>query len=83
MTDRKGVDICIFDTNGMEHGDGVRQIETGRGRKGLNSDDEVFQEFDGRLSELICRIFDEPAFTGAADDAECRYCPMRRLCGKE
>ena len=83
MTGKRGVDMCIFDTNGMEHGDGVRQIETGRGRKGLNSDDEVFQEFDGRLSELICHIFDEPAFTGAADDVECRYCPMRRLCGKE
>lgn len=83
MTGKKGVDMCIFDTNGMEHGDGIRHIETGRGREGVNSDDEAFREFDSRLSELICHIFDDQEFTPATDDAECRYCPMRRLCGKE
>ena len=83
MTDRKGVDMCIFDTNGMEHGDGECYISLGTNREGRNSDGEAFAEFDSRLADVICHIFDDPEFTGASDDAECRYCPMRRLCGKE
>lgn len=83
MTDRKGVDMCIFDTNGMEHGDGECYISLGANREGRNSDGEAFAEFDSRLADVICHIFDDPEFTGASDDAECRYCPMRRLCGKE
>lgn len=83
MTGKRGVDMCIFDTNGMEHGDGECYISLGTNRAGRNSDGEAFAEFDSRLADLIGHIFDDPEFTPASDDAECRYCPMRRLCGKE
>ncbi len=76
-----GIRLSIFDVN-KEPGE-VECCPT-LDKKRINAHTDISAEFLAGMEQILCDIFDDTKpFEPAPDEAQCRYCTLKYLCGRE
>lgn len=77
----EGIRLSIFDVN---HEPGEVECCPTIGKKRVESHSDFAEEFIGGMERMLCDIFDETKpFIPTEDEAQCRYCNLKYLCGRE
>lgn len=80
------VEMTIFDTNGMEQGEGECHPFIGKkrekGKPVIYNDHPEVQDFIPRLNTVIEEIFSERPFEPTENPDNCRHCIMSVICGQ-